>query len=191
MSLFSHVVSYALPDVDPRRSRFQAALSLAMPVAGAAFVATCLAVFGPTLQGFAASVFCLALVVVTATDLEYRLIPDRIVGPAVLVVLPVMTLAHPSPEWVLAGLCATAFLLVFSLFSPQGMGMGDVKLAFLMGSALGRDVAVAFVVATVASMVPSIVILARHGRKGGKVGFAFGPFLALGSVVALFLGAAT
>jgi prepilin signal peptidase PulO-like enzyme (type II secretory pathway) len=191
VSLFSHVVSYALPDVDQRRGRLQAALSLAMPVAGAGFVAACLAVFGPTLHGFAASVFCLALAVVTATDLEYRLIPDRIVGPAVLVVLPAMTLDHPSPEWVLAGLSASVFLLLFSLISPQGMGMGDVKLAFLMGAALGRDVVVAFVVASVASMVPSIVLLALHGRKGRKIGFAFGPFLAFGSVVALFVGAAT
>ncbi len=191
MSLFAHVVSYALPEVDPRRSRFQHALSLALPVAGAALVAACLAVFGPTLHGLAAAAFCLALVVVTATDLEYRLIPDRVVGPAVLVVLPAMTLAHPSPEWVLAGLGASAFLLVFSLISPQGMGMGDVKLAFLMGAALGRDVVVAFVVAAVASLIPSIAILVRHGRAGRTIGFAFGPFLAAGSVAALFLGAAT
>ncbi len=156
---------------------------------GTGLVAACLAVFGPTLQGFAASTFCLALVVVTATDLEYRLIPDRIVGPAVVIVLLTMTLAQPSLEWVLSGLCAAAFLLVFSLISPQGMGMGDVKLAFLMGVALGRDVGIAFVVATLLALIPSIAILVRHGSKGRKVGFPFGPFLAVGSIVALFLGA--
>jgi leader peptidase (prepilin peptidase)/N-methyltransferase len=77
-------------------------------------------------------------------------------------------------------------LLVFSLISPQGMGMGDVKLAFLMGAALGTNVAVALVIASLTSLVPSIYILARHGRAGRKVGFPFGPFLALGSLVALF-----
>ena len=82
---------------------------------------------------------------------------------------------------------AAAFLLVFSLVSPQGMGMGDVKLAFLMGAALGTSVVAALVVASLASLVPSIVILVRYGRAGRKVGFPFGPFLALGSLVALFV----
>ena len=65
--------------------------------------------------------------------------------------------------------------------------MGDVKLAFLMGSALGWGVAVALVIASLASLVPSVVILARQGRAGRKVGFPFGPFLALGAVVALLV----
>jgi prepilin signal peptidase PulO-like enzyme (type II secretory pathway) len=189
VSLFSAVVAYALPDVDRRPGRLQPALYRVLPIAGAALVVACLAVFGPTLEGFAASVFCLALVVVTATDLEYGLIPNRVVGPASAIVLSAMTLADASLEWALAGVGAAAFLLVFSLISPQGMGMGDVKLAFLMGAALGRGVAVALVVTTLASLLPSIAILARHGRKGRTIGFPFGPFLALGSIVALFLGA--
>ena len=131
--------------------------------------------------------FCLALVIVTATDLEYRLIPNRVVGPASLIVLVGMTIAQPSPRWAIAAFGASLFLLVFSLISPQGMGMGDVKLAFLMGAALGPAVAVALVLASLSSLVPSIVILVRHGRAGRKVGFPFGPFLALGSVLTLFL----
>ena len=90
----------------------------------------------------------------------------------------------------IAGVAAAAFLLVFGLISPQGMGMGDVKLAFLMGAALGRGVMLALVVASLVSLVPSIVILVRHGRAGRKIGFPFGPFLALGSLVALFVGGA-
>ena len=158
-----------------------------LPLVGAALVGGCLVEFGATLQGFVASVFCLALVIVTATDLEYRLIPNRVVGPASLVVLAGMTIVPSEPGLGDLRLGAAGFLLVFSLVSPQGMGMGDVKLAFLMGAALGTSVVAALVIASLASLVPSVVILVRHGRAGRKVGFPFGPFLALGSVVALFV----
>jgi leader peptidase (prepilin peptidase) / N-methyltransferase len=67
--------------------------------------------------------------------------------------------------------------------------MGDVKLALLMGAALGRYVSVALLVGMVAAMVPGLYLLARHGSKARKMGIPFGPFLALGSVVALFWGA--
>lgn len=187
MGLFAAVVSYTLPDVDREPGRLPAAVYRALPLVGLGLVAGCLVEFGATLHGFAAAVFSLALVVITATDLEYRLIPNRVVGPASLVVLATMTAAKPSPVWAIAAVAAAAFLLVFSLVSPQGMGMGDVKLAFLMGAALGTSVAAALVIASLASLVPSIVILARHGRAGRKVGFPFGPFLALGSLVALFV----
>lgn len=187
MGLFAAVVSYTLPGVEREPGKLPAWVYRALPLVGAALVVGCLVEFGPTLHGFAAAVFCLALVVVTATDLEYRLIPNRVVGPASLVVLAAMTIAYPSPRWAICALAASAFLLVFSLISPQGMGMGDVKLAFLMGAALGTSVAAALVIASLASLIPSIAILVRQGRAGRKVGFPFGPFLALGSVVALFV----
>jgi leader peptidase (prepilin peptidase)/N-methyltransferase len=68
------------------------------------------------------------------------------------------------------------------------MGMGDVKLALLMGAALGRTVPVALMLGMVSALVPSIVLLARHGAAARKMGIPFAPFLALGSVVALFAG---
>lgn len=187
MGLFAAVVSYTLPDVEREPGKLPAWVYQSLPFVGLALVAGCLVEFGATLRGFCAAVFCLALVIVTATDLEYRLIPNRVVGPASLIVLVGMTIAQPSPRWAIAAFGASLFLLVFSLISPQGMGMGDVKLAFLMGAALGPAVAVALVLASLSSLVPSIVILVRHGRAGRKVGFPFGPFLALGSVLTLFL----
>ena len=183
MGLFAAVVSYTLPDVEREPGKLPAWVYQSLPFVGLALVAGCLVEFGATLRGFCAAVFCLALVIVTATDLEYRLIPNRVVGPASLIVLVGMTIAEPSPRWAIAAFGASLFLLVFSLISPQGMGMGDVKLAFLMGAALGPAVAVALVLASLSSLVPSIVILVRHGRAGRKVGFPFGPFLALGSVL--------
>ena len=187
MGLFAAVVSYTLPDVERDPGKLPAWVYRSLPFVGLALVAGCLVEFGATLHGFCAAVFCLALVIVTATDLEYRLIPNRVVGPASLIVLVGMTAAEPSPRWAIAAFGAFLFLLVFSLISPQGMGMGDVKLAFLMGAALGPPVAVALVLASLSSLVPSIIILVRHGRAGRKVGFPFGPFLALGSVLTLFL----
>ena len=66
--------------------------------------------------------------------------------------------------------------------------MGDVKLALLMGAMLGRAVPVALMLGMILALVPSVVLLARHGAAARKMGIPFGPFLALGSVVALFWG---
>jgi prepilin signal peptidase PulO-like enzyme (type II secretory pathway) len=68
------------------------------------------------------------------------------------------------------------------------MGMGDVKLALLMGAALGKTVSVAMMIGMVAALVPGLYLLARHGSEARKMRIPFGPFLALGSVVALFAG---
>jgi len=135
-----------------------------------------------------ASFFCLALVAVSATDLEHRIIPNRIVVPAGVIVLAANTALHPGPQWAIGAFGASGFLLVAALAYPGGMGMGDVKLAFLMGAALGKTVPVALFVGMLAAMVPGIVLLVRHGRAARKMGVPFGPFLALGSVVALFAG---
>ena len=85
-----------------------------------------------------ASFFCVVLVVLSAIDLEHRIVPNRIVLPAALVVLVAQTALHPSPEWTLGALGASGFLFVAALAYPAGMGMGDVKLALLLGAMLGR-----------------------------------------------------
>jgi leader peptidase (prepilin peptidase)/N-methyltransferase len=135
-----------------------------------------------------ASFFCLALVAVSATDLEHRIIPNRIVVPAGVIVLAANTALHPGPQWAIGAFGASGFLLVAALAYPGGMGMGDVKLAFLMRAALAKTVPVALFVGMLAAMIPGIVLLVRHGRAARKMGVPFGPFLALGSVVALFAG---
>ena len=144
--------------------------------------------FGFTGTAVVASFFCLALVAVSATDLEHRIIPNRIVVPGAAIVLAANTALHPSPEWAIAALGASGFLFVAALAYPGGMGMGDVKLALLMGAALGRTVPVAMFVGMIAALVPGVVLMVRHGRAARKMGVPFGPFLALGSAVALFAG---
>jgi leader peptidase (prepilin peptidase)/N-methyltransferase len=156
-------------------------------VAGLLFAA-CFWKFGLTGSAVVGAFFCLTLVAVSATDLEHRIIPNRIVVPAGLLVLAANTALHPSPRWAIAAFGASGFLLAAALAYPAGMGMGDVKLAFLMGAALGSSVTVAMFLGMLAALVPGVVLLMRHGQAARKMGVPFGPFLALGSVVALFAG---
>jgi leader peptidase (prepilin peptidase)/N-methyltransferase len=154
----------------------------------AVLIAGCVLAFGLSAEAAVAAFFCAVLVAVSVIDLEHRIIPNRIVLPATVVVLAANTARDLSPQWAIAGLAASGFLLAAALVYPAGMGMGDVKLALLMGVALGKTVPVALMAGMLASMIPSLVLFARHGAKARKMGFPFGPFLAVGSVVALFWG---
>jgi leader peptidase (prepilin peptidase)/N-methyltransferase len=160
----------------------------AVELVTAALVAGCALAFGLTFHALVAAFFCAALVAVSATDLEHRIVPNRIVVPAAAIVLAAQPALEPSPEWAIAALGASGFLLAAAVVYPAGMGMGDVKLALLMGAALGRTVPVALMAGMVAALLPSVVLFARHGAKARKMGIPFGPFLAIGSVVALFAG---
>ena len=96
---------------------------------------------------------------------------------------------HQLPEHLIAGAAAGGFLLVAVLAYPAGMGMGDVKLAAVMGLVLGRAVAPAMLIALIAGTVVGVGVISRKGvSEGRKTRIPFGPFLALGSVVALFAG---
>lgn len=151
-------------------------------------VAGCVWKFGLSADAALASFFCAALVAVSATDLEHRIIPNRVVVPAAAVVLLAQTALHPSVEWALAGFGASVFLFAAALAYPGGMGMGDVKLALLLGAMLGRTVPIGMMLGMVAALVPSVVLAVRHGARARKMGIPLAPFLALGGVVALFFG---
>jgi leader peptidase (prepilin peptidase) / N-methyltransferase len=154
----------------------------------AVLIAGCVFAFGLTAEAAVAAFFCAVLVAVSAIDLEHRIIPNRIVLPATLLVLVANTARDLTPEWAVAALGASGFLFAAALIYPAGMGMGDVKFALLMGAALGKTVPVALMAGMLAAMIPGLVLFARHGTKARKMGIPFGPFLALGSVVALFWG---
>jgi leader peptidase (prepilin peptidase) / N-methyltransferase len=154
----------------------------------AVLLAGCVLASGLSVEAAVAAFFCAVLVAVSAIDLEHRIIPNRIVLPAAVVVLAANTARDLSLEWIVAGLAASGFLLAAALAYPAGMGMGDVKLALLMGVALGKAVPVALLVGMVAAMIPGVILFARYGKRARKMGIPFGPFLALGSVVALFWG---
>ena len=160
----------------------------AVELVTALLLAGCVLAFGLSAEAAIAAFFCAVLVAVSVIDLEHRIIPNRIVLPATVVVLVANSARDLSPEWALAALAGSGFLFAAALAYPAGMGMGDVKLALLMGAALGRTVSVALMAGMAVALVPSVVLLARHGAKARKMGIPFGPFLAIGSVVALFWG---
>jgi leader peptidase (prepilin peptidase)/N-methyltransferase len=160
----------------------------AVELVTALLVAGCVLAFGLTADAAVAAFFCAVLVAVAATDLEHRIVPNRIVVPATVVALAAQTALHPSPEWALGALGAAGFLFAAALAYPKGMGMGDVKLALFMGAILGRYVGVALMLGMLSALVPGAVLFARHGQAARKMRIPFAPFLALGSLVALFFG---
>jgi leader peptidase (prepilin peptidase) / N-methyltransferase len=154
----------------------------------ALLLAGCVVKFGFSAEAAVAGFFCAVLVTVSATDLAHRIVPNRVVLPATAVVLVAQTAIDPSPAWALGALGASGFLFLAALAYPAGMGMGDVKLALLLGAALGKTVAVALMLGMLAALVPSFVLLARYGAAARKMGIPFAPFLAIGAVLALFWG---
>lgn len=152
-------------------------------------LAGCGVAFGTHPRAAVAAGYCAVLVALAAVDAEQRIIPNRLVLPAALVVTAAQSAITPSVEWVVAAFAASLFFFVAALAYPGGMGMGDVKLALLLGGMLGRGVVAALAIAMVSAVLPSIVIIARLGaREGRKTAIPFAPFLALGGVVALFVG---
>jgi leader peptidase (prepilin peptidase)/N-methyltransferase len=158
----------------------------AVELGTALLVGACVLAFGLSAYAAVAAFFCATLVAVSVTDLELRIIPNRIVLPAAAIVLVAQTALDPSPEWALGALAASLFLFLAALAYPAGMGMGDVKLALLLGAMLGGTLPVAMMIAMFAALIPAAVLLARHGSAARKMGIPFGPFLALGGAVTLF-----
>jgi leader peptidase (prepilin peptidase)/N-methyltransferase len=157
-------------------------------LATALLSAGCVLAFGTSWLALLAAGFCATLVAISAADLGHRIVPNRIVLPAALVALGARLALDLRLEWPVAGLAAAGFLLAAVLAYPQGMGMGDVKLALLLGFMLGKYVAIALMLGFVSALVPSLVLFARHGGKARKMAIPLAPFLALGAVVALFWG---
>jgi leader peptidase (prepilin peptidase)/N-methyltransferase len=160
----------------------------AVELTTALLVAGCALRFGWSLHTLAAAIFCVALVTVSATDLDLRVVPNAVVLPAAAVVLALQLVRDPSIEWPAAGLGAALFLFLAALAYPRGMGMGDVKLALLLGVGVGRAVPLALFAGMVLALVPSLVLFARHGAAARKMAIPFAPFLALGGLLALFAG---
>ena len=174
---------------DPLLRRVPFSPRLPLVTAGTALLAAASGlVFGFTFEAAIGAFFCWVLVVITRTDFEHRLIPDRIVLPSAVLVVAARTLDEPSVAWVLGGLGAGLGLFLLVLAYPKGMGMGDVKLALFMGAGLGLSVIVGLFLGFIAGAVPAIVLLIRHGREARKRAIPLGPFLALGAVIALFAG---
>jgi leader peptidase (prepilin peptidase) / N-methyltransferase len=140
----------------------------------------------------ALSIVLILLVVPAALiDLEHRIIPNRITALGAVLALGIGLALDPAgePERLIAATAAGGFLLLAALAYPGGMGMGDVKLATVMGLFLGRAVAPAMLLALLAGVLLGALVMARKGAGAGrKTAVPFGPFLALGALVAVFAG---
>jgi len=133
---------------------------------------------------------CATLVIVTLTDLERRVIPNAVLAVSAAIGLAIIVVGDPSAlgERALAALAGGGVLLAVALAYPRGMGMGDVKLAALLGLFLGRAVAPALAVAVAVGALVGLALILRHGPGARKAAIPFGPFLALGGVVGLLAG---
>jgi leader peptidase (prepilin peptidase)/N-methyltransferase len=135
-------------------------------------------------------VFVTMLVAVTLTDLERRIIPNRILLVTMVLGVAIAAVGDPGslPERAIAAVAAGGLFFLAALAYPRGMGLGDVKLAATMGFFLGRDVAPAILVALLAGSAAGLAIIAREGADARKRAIPFGPFLAFGGVIGLLLG---
>ncbi len=138
--------------------------------------------------GFA---FVLLLVPIAFIDLDHRIIPNKLtlLGSAVALVLVAVFDTDNILEHVIAAVAAFLFLFIAAIAYPSGMGMGDVKLAGVMGLFLGRNVAPAMLIALLSGTLVGVAIIARKGAKEGrKTAVPFGPFLAFGGLIGLYVG---
>jgi leader peptidase (prepilin peptidase) / N-methyltransferase len=153
---------------------------------GGALAIAALVRVGTTPAGILAAAVLAVLGVLAVIDLEWRILPNRIVLPAIAGVLAwqLAFFRDSFVEVLLAAFGAAVFLLLPSLFRRGAIGMGDVKVAALLGAALGAPVALALAVGSVAAWpVALVLVLRRESVRGATI--PFGPFLALGGAVML------
>ncbi|HVS99134.1 MAG TPA: prepilin peptidase [Solirubrobacterales bacterium] len=157
---------------------------------GLLFAATALVYRHEPGEAVLGCVFVTMLAAITLTDLEQRLIPNKILLWGSLVGVAVAAVADPGgfPERAIAAAAGGGLMFLVVLAYPKGMGLGDVKLVAAMGLFLGRALAPAVLIALLAGSVVGIAMIVRHGSEARKRAIPFGPFLALGGVIAMLAG---
>jgi leader peptidase (prepilin peptidase)/N-methyltransferase len=168
-------------------------------VATAALFALSFARFGLSVTAFVYAAFFWVLVVLTVIDIDHHLLPTRIVYPALVagwVGLVAATLVSGDLERLVDALAGAAifggFMFVVAFVYPAGMGGGDVRLALVLGTFLGYIDAPGIVLVgmflsfLIGAFIGIVTIKATGGSR--KMQLPFGPSLALGTVLAVFLG---
>jgi leader peptidase (prepilin peptidase) / N-methyltransferase len=184
--------------LEPARDRAERKLADLLPAGWMLFAVTALGlfllvasfvVFGASGRGLVGAVLCPVLVLLAAIDLRHRLLPNAIVYPSVVAVLAIVAATNPHGflEHFWAGLALGGFLLIFALVFPAGLGMGDAKVGFLLGFALGWRTVSAMVLAFLGLFLAALWTISRHGLTARRESLPFGPFLAFGAIVAFFL----
>lgn len=165
-------------------------LRVAVAAASVALIVGSFARYGFSGTAFVGAVFCPALVLLAAIDLKHKLLPNTIVLPASVAVALIVAVSTPGDflAHFLAGLALGGFFFAFAAIFPGSLGMGDAKLGFLLGLALGAKTVAAALIAFAGLLVGALYVLATRGTSARKDSIAFGPFLALGGILAFFLG---
>jgi leader peptidase (prepilin peptidase)/N-methyltransferase len=157
---------------------------------GIAFATTAIVLRDDPAQLVLGLVFVAMLAAVTLTDLERKVIPNVILLAGAIAAVGLVAATDPAsfPERLTAAAAGGGVLLLFALAFPRGMGMGDVKLAAVMGLYLGAGIAPALLIAVLAGTLVGVGVMLTRGAGARKVAVPFGPFLAVGGVVALLAG---
>lgn len=135
-------------------------------------------------------VFVAMLAVITLTDLDKRIIPNKalIAGAVICLAIAIPTDPGGVPERLIAAAAAGGLFFLLVLAAPRGMGLGDAKLVATMGLFLGRAVAPAILAGLLAGSIVGLALIASRGTDARKMTIPFGPFLALGGIVGLLAG---
>ncbi|HEY2371503.1 MAG TPA: A24 family peptidase [Gaiellaceae bacterium] len=155
----------------------------------AALLIASFADFGFTGRGFVGAVLCPVLVLLAAIDFEHRLLPNDIIAPASLAIGLIIAIASPGAfllPHLAAGAALGFFFLAFALIFRGSLGIGDAKLGFLLGLALGSRTFAGVLIAFAGLLIAALTVLARNGLSARKQALAFGPYLAIGGIVAFF-----
>jgi leader peptidase (prepilin peptidase)/N-methyltransferase len=159
----------------------------AVAAVAAATVAAGLIRFGWGARGAIEACLAGVLVILSAVDLDRRLLPNRIVLPAAGLILGAQIVFFPGrwAEWLGAAVASAAFLALPLLFVRGGLGMGDIKLGFLIGAGLGRATLPALLYGSLSAVPVALYLLITRGRAARRVAIAYGPFLSLGALIGM------
>jgi len=158
--------------------------------AGIAAVVASFADFGLHGRALVGAVLCPTLVLLAAIDAKHRLLPNAIILPASLAIGLIVAASTPGSflTHLAAGAALGGFFFIFGTIFAGSLGMGDAKLGFLLGLALGSKTLGATLIAFAGLLVAALYVLATRGASARKDAIPFGPFLALGGILAFFLG---
>jgi leader peptidase (prepilin peptidase)/N-methyltransferase len=151
------------------------------------FVA-CFTHFGFTARAFVACAFCAVVLVLAVIDIEQRILPNALVVPAgaLILIADIAIAPERTPEWLIAAFATGLGAFALAIAYRGALGMGDVKLAFLLGAGLGKDVVLALAIGLAATFVVGLLLILVRGLQVRKAAVPFAPFLAAGAFVALF-----
>jgi leader peptidase (prepilin peptidase) / N-methyltransferase len=165
-------------------------VGVVVAVTAAALAVASFAAFGLHGRALVGAVLCPSLVLLAAIDLKHRLLPNMIILPASLAIGLIVAASAPGDflSHLEAGAALGGFFFIFGTVFAGSFGMGDAKLGFLLGLSLGAKTLGATLIAFAGLFLAAVYVLASRGASARKDAIPFGPFLALGGILAFFLG---